>query len=116
RLALSRNMRHAADRGETMAETSNVNPVQEPQTNGTTPHPALIPQPPVEPERRYAQIIGWGYAVPDKVITNHDLEQIVDTSDAWIRTRTGIEARRVATAPTETSASLGIQAARRALE
>jgi 3-oxoacyl-[acyl-carrier-protein] synthase-3 len=66
--------------------------------------------------KRYAQIIGWGYAVPDKVITNHDLEQIVDTNDEWIRTRTGIEERRVASDPKETSASLAILAARRALE
>jgi 3-oxoacyl-[acyl-carrier-protein] synthase-3 len=69
-----------------------------------------------EPGRRYAQIIGWGYAVPDKVITNHDLEQIVETSDEWIRSRTGIEERRVAADPKETTASLGIAAARRALE
>ena len=67
-------------------------------------------------ERRYAQIIGWGYSVPDKVITNHDLEQIVETNDEWIRARTGIEQRRVASDPKETSASLGIEAARRALE
>src|SRR5262245_31328596 len=33
----------------------------------------------VESGRRYAQIIGWGYCVPEKVITNHDLEQIVET-------------------------------------
>ncbi len=65
--------------------------------------------------RRYAQIIGWGYSVPDKVISNHDLEQIVDTNDEWIRSRTGIEERRVASDPKETSASLGIEAARRAL-
>ena len=68
-----------------------------------------------ESGRRYAQIIGWGYCVPDKVITNHDLEQIVDTNDEWIRTRTGIEERRVASDPKETSASLGVVAARRAL-
>jgi 3-oxoacyl-[acyl-carrier-protein] synthase III len=65
--------------------------------------------------RRYAQIIGWGYSVPDKIITNHDLEQIVETNDEWIRTRTGIEERRVASDPKETSASLGIAAARKAL-
>jgi 3-oxoacyl-[acyl-carrier-protein] synthase-3 len=53
----------------------------------------------VESGRRYAQIIGWGYCVPEKVITNHDLEQIVDTNDEWIRSRTGIEERRVASDP-----------------
>lgn len=68
------------------------------------------------PARRYAQIVGWGYHVPDKVITNHDLEQIVDTSDEWIRSRTGIEERRVAADPKETTASLAVVAARRALE
>ncbi len=65
---------------------------------------------------RYAQIVGWGYHVPAKVITNHDLEQIVDTQDEWIRTRTGIEERHVAASPQETSASLGILAARKALD
>ncbi|MGB5051188.1 MAG: beta-ketoacyl-ACP synthase III, partial [Caldilineaceae bacterium] len=65
---------------------------------------------------RSAQIVGWGYHVPEKVITNFDLEQIVDTQDEWIRTRTGIEERHVAAAPSETSASLGIRAARAALE
>lgn len=65
--------------------------------------------------RRYAQIIGWGYHVPEKQITNHDLEQIVDTTDEWIRTRTGIETRHVAANPKETSATLGIAAARKAL-
>ncbi len=64
----------------------------------------------------YAQIIGWGYQVPDRVVTNHDLEQVVDTQDEWIRTRTGIQERRVAAASEETTASLGTQAARKALE
>lgn len=64
---------------------------------------------------RYAQIVGWGHDVPKKVITNADLEQIVDTTDEWIRTRTGIEERHVAADPKETSASLGLAAARRAL-
>ncbi len=66
--------------------------------------------------RRYAQIIGWGYHVPDKVITNKELETIVDTSDEWIRERTGIEARHVAADPTETTATLAAAAARKALE
>jgi 3-oxoacyl-[acyl-carrier-protein] synthase-3 len=69
-----------------------------------------------EPGRRYAQIIGWGHAVPEKVITNLDLEQIVETSDEWIRSRTGIEERRIAGDPKETTATLGALAARRALE
>lgn len=69
-----------------------------------------------EEHRRYAQIIGWGYHVPSKVITNKDLEQIVDTTDEWIRTRTGIEERHVAADPQETSATLAIAAARKALE
>ncbi|MYH60369.1 MAG: ketoacyl-ACP synthase III, partial [Caldilineaceae bacterium SB0675_bin_29] len=64
----------------------------------------------------YAQIIGWGYQVPDRVVTNQDLEQVVDTQDEWIRTRTGIQERRVAASPQETTASLGTQAARKALE
>ena len=64
----------------------------------------------------YAQIIGWGYQVPERVVTNHDLEQVVDTQDEWIRTRTGIQERRVAAASEETTASLGTQAARKALE
>ena len=65
---------------------------------------------------RYAQIVGWGYHVPSKVITNADLEQIVDTQDEWIRTRTGIEERHVAASPAETSASLGVLAGRKALD
>lgn len=64
---------------------------------------------------RFAQIVGWGSVVPDKVITNHDLEQIVDTSDEWIRSRTGIEERHVAADPKETTATLATEAARRAL-
>jgi 3-oxoacyl-[acyl-carrier-protein] synthase-3 len=54
--------------------------------------------------------------VPEKVITNQDLEQIVDTNDEWIRSRTGIAERHVAADPKETSATLAIVAARKALE
>ncbi len=38
-----------------------------------------------------AGIIGLGRYIPEKVLTNHDLEKMVETSDEWIRTRTGIE-------------------------
>ncbi|MFO7632338.1 MAG: beta-ketoacyl-ACP synthase III [Caldilinea sp.] len=65
---------------------------------------------------RYAHIVGWGYHVPSKVITNHDLEQIVDTNDEWIRSRTGIAERHVAADPKETSMTLAVAAARKALE
>jgi 3-oxoacyl-[acyl-carrier-protein] synthase-3 len=87
--------------------------------NGTSAEAAtkkFFDRPHASGNPRYAQIVGWGYQVPDKVITNHDLEQIVDTSDEWIRSRTGIEKRHVAARPTETSATLGVAAARKALE
>ncbi len=63
---------------------------------------------------RSARIVGWGYYAPQRVLTNADLEQLVDTSDEWIRTRTGIRERRVA-APWESTTSLASVAARRAL-
>jgi 3-oxoacyl-[acyl-carrier-protein] synthase III len=63
----------------------------------------------------YSRITGTGSYLPEKVITNHDLEQMVDTSDAWIRSRTGIERRHVAAAG-ETTVDLAERAARRALE
>jgi 3-oxoacyl-[acyl-carrier-protein] synthase-3 len=54
---------------------------------------------------RYAHITGWGMAVPERVLTNHDLSQMVDTSDEWIQTRTGISERHIA-GPGESSATL----------
>ena len=44
-----------------------------------------------------ARIVGTGSYAPAKVLTNADLEKLVDTSDEWIRTRTGISERRMAT-------------------
>jgi 3-oxoacyl-[acyl-carrier-protein] synthase-3 len=63
----------------------------------------------------YAAIAGTGSCVPEKVITNHDLEQMVETSDEWIRKRTGIVERRIADENTASS-DLGSVAALRALE
>ena len=63
----------------------------------------------------YSRISGTGSRLPDRVVTNHDLEKIVDTTDEWIRTRTGIERRHVA-AEGETTVDLAEVAARRALE
>lgn len=64
---------------------------------------------------RNAGILGVGMTVPDKVLTNADLEKMVETSNEWIVTRTGIEERRITT-PEETSATLGLAAAQQALE
>ncbi|HLA77021.1 MAG TPA: beta-ketoacyl-ACP synthase III [Vicinamibacteria bacterium] len=64
---------------------------------------------------RRAAITALGRSVPERVMTNADLEKIVDTSDAWIRTRTGIEQRHVVAPGTGTS-ELAVAAAREALE
>jgi len=62
-----------------------------------------------------ACITALGCYVPERVVTNKDLEKIVDTSDEWIRTRTGIERRHYAPPGTPTS-ELALHAAQRALE
>jgi 3-oxoacyl-[acyl-carrier-protein] synthase-3 len=64
--------------------------------------------------RRYAHIVGWGMSVPDRVLTNQDLEAIVETKDEWITTRTGISERRIA-GEEESTAHLALEAAQRAL-
>lgn len=64
---------------------------------------------------RYGNIVGWGMQVPERVLTNHDLEQMVDTSDEWIVARTGIRERRVVS-PGETASGLATEAARKALD
>ena len=61
-----------------------------------------------------AHVTGWGRYAPAQVLTNADLERMVDTSDEWIRTRTGIRERRVAAAH-ETTASMGAVAGLRAI-
>ncbi|RRQ24650.1 ketoacyl-ACP synthase III [Guyparkeria sp. SCN-R1] len=63
----------------------------------------------------HSRITGTGSYLPERVMTNHDLEQIVDTSDAWIRERTGIEQRHIA-AEGQLTSDLAEPAARRALE
>lgn len=59
------------------------------------------------------RIIGTGSSLPEKVLTNDELSQMVDTSDEWIRTRTGIGNRRIA--EEETTYSMGAKAAKEAL-
>lgn len=64
---------------------------------------------------RSAGILGTGHYAPEKILTNEDLEKIVDTNDEWIRTRTGIETRHIA-ADDENTSDLCVKAAGKALE
>lgn len=63
---------------------------------------------------RFANLIGWGKYTPEHVITNHDLEKMVATSDEWIVTRTGIRERRIVD-PHENTSDMAVAAAREAL-
>ncbi len=63
----------------------------------------------------YARIIGTGSYLPEKVLTNHDLEKMVDTTDEWITERTGIKKRHIAN-DDETTCDLAERAARAAIE
>ena len=63
---------------------------------------------------QYAAITGWGKYLPERVLTNRELEQMVETSDDWIVSRTGIRERRLATS-TDTTVSMGAVASREAL-
>ena len=62
----------------------------------------------------YAAVTGWGFYVPEKVLTNHELAGMFDTTDEWIRSRTGIRERHVA-AEGESTSTMCAAAARRAL-
>jgi 3-oxoacyl-[acyl-carrier-protein] synthase-3 len=64
---------------------------------------------------RRTRIAGTGHYVPDRVVTNHELEEMMNTSDEWIRERTGIRERRFTDSET-TCTDLGVAAARLALE
>lgn len=63
-----------------------------------------------------SRIAGVGHYVPKHVVTNHDLTRYMDTSDEWIRERTGIEERRYAERLGETTTTMGVEAARIAIE
>ncbi|MDQ1147098.1 3-oxoacyl-[acyl-carrier-protein] synthase-3 [Bacillus sp. SORGH_AS 510] len=62
-----------------------------------------------------AGIVGIGRYLPEKIVTNQDLEKMMDTSDEWIRTRTGIEERRIATDDIDTS-DMALAAAEEAIK
>ena len=60
----------------------------------------------------YSKIAGTGRYLPEKILTNADLEKLVDTTDEWIRTRTGVERRHVASED-QTTSDLCVEAAKR---
>ncbi len=63
---------------------------------------------------RHSAITGWGKYVPERVVTNQDLEKMVDTSEEWILARTGIRERRIA-GPDEAASTMSLAASREAL-
>ncbi|MDH3431743.1 MAG: ketoacyl-ACP synthase III [Gammaproteobacteria bacterium] len=63
----------------------------------------------------YTKIVGTGRYLPEKILTNFDLEKMVDTTDEWIRTRTGVE-RRHQVAPDQTTSDMCVEAAKVAIE
>lgn len=63
----------------------------------------------------FARIAGTGGYLPERVMTNHELERMVDTSDEWIRERSGIKRRHIA-AEDETTSNMAVSAARKAIE
>ncbi len=63
----------------------------------------------------YSRIVGTGRYLPERIVTNFDLEKMVDTSDEWIRTRTGVERRHVV-AEDQTTSDMCIEAAKVAIE
>ncbi|MGH2516754.1 MAG: 3-oxoacyl-ACP synthase, partial [Ktedonobacterales bacterium] len=63
----------------------------------------------------YSAITGWGMYVPERILTNADFERMLDTTDEWITSRSGIKERHIAAA-SETASTMAIQAGRQALE
>lgn len=63
----------------------------------------------------HAAITGWGAYSPGRILTNHEIAQLIDTNDEWIRSRTGIVERRMA-GTGESTSTMGLIAARKALE
>jgi len=78
------------------------------QTKGSHQKDSTMPQ-------TYGQIAGWGAYVPENVLTNFDLEKIVETSNEWIIQRSGIHTRHIA-GEHETTSTMAIEASQRALD
>ena len=66
-------------------------------------------------KKMYSRVIGTGSYLPEKILTNFDLERMVDTSDEWIRARTGIVQRHIA-ADQQLASDLALEASRRAID
>lgn len=64
----------------------------------------------------HSKITGLGFYVPDNVVTNDDLSKIMDTNDEWIQERTGIQERRHVIRGEDTTTTMGVKAAQRAIE
>ena len=64
----------------------------------------------------HSKITGLGYYVPDHVVTNDDLSKLIDTNDEWIQERTGIQERRHIINGEDTTTSMGVKAAKIAIE
>lgn len=82
--------------------------------NGASPATPRLPAATAR-SPRYAHIVGWGMSVPERILTNKELEAIVETSDEWITSRTGIRERRIAD-ERESTTHLALQSAQKALE
>lgn len=63
-----------------------------------------------------SKISGLGFYVPNHIVTNNDLSKIMDTNDEWIQERTGIKERRHVNSPEQTTTSMGVDAAKKAIE
>lgn len=64
----------------------------------------------------HSKITGLGFYVPENIVTNDDLSKLMDTNDAWIQERTGIQERRHVIRGEDTTTSMGIKAATIAIE
>jgi 3-oxoacyl-[acyl-carrier-protein] synthase-3 len=86
----------------------------EPASTQTSPRPSPGPEPGRRQLLHSAVIAGTGFDVPERVMTNAELEKLVETSDQWIVERTGMKERRIA-APEEAASDFALAASRRAL-
>ena len=85
------------------------------KTDSASRYLEIAPVERAEPVRQFVEIAGWGSYLPLQVLSNHTLEKMVETTDEWIRTRSGICERRIA-AQDETTSTMATKAAQAALD